>query len=66
VLFRNEPFNESVQVKIDNALQFSKEIRETKMAYSNVENIPGKYTTFYIARWMSENNRPQFPHGDEY
>lgn len=65
-LFKNEPFNEAVQVKIDNALQFSKEIREARMAYANVGNIPGKYRKLYIGHVNPQDDSFSFSHGDEY
>ena len=65
-LFKNEPFNEAVQVKIDNALQFSKEVVEANLAYSNAENISGKYTTLYIGHGVPKGSGIPFSHGDEY
>ena len=65
-LFKNEPYNESVQVKIDNALRFSKEVVEAKMAYSNAEGIPGKYSRLFVGHVVPEGSKIPFAHGDEY
>ena len=65
-LFKNEPYNESVQVKIDNALCFSKKIVDSGTAYFQDDVIPVRYRRFYVASGPppSQGYMPQ--PGDEY
>ena len=65
-LFKNEPFDESVQVKIDNALRFSKAIVDAGTAYFDDELVPVRYRRIYIGQKEPPVNGPMFPNGDEY
>ena len=65
-LFKNEPYNDAVQTKINNTLCFSKEIVDAKMAYSNDALIPERYRKFYIGHGVPKGNKIPFTHGDEY
>lgn len=65
-LFKNEPYNESVQTKINNTLCFSKEIVDSQMAYSKDELIPERYRKFYVGRGAPKGSGIPFTHGDEY
>ena len=65
-LFKNEPYSEAAQIKIDNTLRFAKEIRDANLAYSNIEGIPGKYGVFFIGHGVPHGSSIPFSHGDEY
>lgn len=65
-LFKNEPYCEDVQRKIDNTLCFSKSIVDSKTAYFNSELVPERYRNFYIAKSAPPQNGHMFTNGDEY
>jgi len=66
ILFKNEPYNESVQIKINNTLEFSKEVVDSGRAYFNDGNIPQRYRKLYIGNGAPPANGLMFTNGDEY
>ncbi len=65
-LFKNEPFDRRAQEKIDNALRFSKEIVDSKMAYFKDELVPQRYRRLFIGHKLPPKGEPMFENGDEY
>jgi len=64
-LFKNEPFDENVQKKINNTLRFSKEVVDAHIAYFNDNLVPEKYRRFYIGHKVPSGTQ-MFTNGDEY
>lgn len=65
-LFKNDPYEDSVQEKIDNTLQFSKEVVDLRFAYLNDYVIPERYRTLFAGHKAPSGGGPLFSNGDEY
>lgn len=65
-LFKNEPYDESVQRKINNALRFSKDVVDSGMAYFKDDIVPERYRRFFVGHRLPQSPDSMFPPGDEY
>ena len=64
-IFKNEPYDESAQLKIDNALRFSKSVVDKNTAYFNDEFVPQRYRRLFVGKGNPEGSQ-MFSNGDEY
>lgn len=65
-LFKNEPFDKDVQIKIDNTLKFSKEVVESGRAYLIDEMVPERYRKLFYGHKAPSKNESVYQYGDEY